>query len=157
MDGWSDQGYREAGSQKLEDQGHGQRWLEAISWVGQDPAWVVAPGWMDGYLYQGLELLNTLHQQHVVCVSDFPQTQEGFGLIKATFLEHISSHLEQYKLMQHPTVQDNKTSQDAASNCCVKDTSHSALSSPIYIFQHFQLQVIPILFFHLHLPNRPLH
>jgi len=31
MDGWSDEGCREAGSQKLEDQGHGQRWLEAIS------------------------------------------------------------------------------------------------------------------------------
>jgi hypothetical protein len=28
----------------LEDQGQGQRWLEEISWVGQDPAQVVAPG-----------------------------------------------------------------------------------------------------------------
>jgi hypothetical protein len=50
MDGWSDEGCREVGSQKLEDQGQGQRWLEAITIVGQDPAWVVAPGWMDGWI-----------------------------------------------------------------------------------------------------------
>jgi hypothetical protein len=48
MDGWSDEGCREVGSQKLGDQGQGQRWLEAITRIGQDPAWVVAPGWMDG-------------------------------------------------------------------------------------------------------------
>lgn len=53
-------------------------------------------------------------------MNDLPQTQEWFGLIQATFLEHISYHLVQYKLMQHPTVQVNKTSQDSASNCCVK-------------------------------------
>ena len=29
MDGWSDAGFRQAGSQKLEVQGQGQRWLEA--------------------------------------------------------------------------------------------------------------------------------
>jgi hypothetical protein len=33
---------------KLEDQGQGQRFLEAITRVGQDPAWVVAPVWMNG-------------------------------------------------------------------------------------------------------------
>jgi hypothetical protein len=38
MDGWSDEGCREVGSQKLEDQGQGQRWLEAITRVGHDPA-----------------------------------------------------------------------------------------------------------------------
>jgi len=31
MDGWSDEGCGEAGCQKLEDQGQGQRWLEATS------------------------------------------------------------------------------------------------------------------------------
>jgi hypothetical protein len=41
---------REVGSQKLEDQGQGYRWLEAITRVGQDPAWVVVPGWMDGWM-----------------------------------------------------------------------------------------------------------
>jgi hypothetical protein len=50
MDGWSDEGGREVGSQKLEDQGQGQRRLEAITGVGQDPAWVAAPGWMDGWM-----------------------------------------------------------------------------------------------------------
>jgi hypothetical protein len=30
MDGWSDEGCRKAGSKKLEEQGQGQRWLEAI-------------------------------------------------------------------------------------------------------------------------------
>jgi hypothetical protein len=50
MGRWSDEGCREVGSQKLEDQGQGQRWLEAITRVGQDPAWVVAPGWMDGWM-----------------------------------------------------------------------------------------------------------
>jgi hypothetical protein len=49
MDGWSDEGCRKVGSQKLEDQGQGQRCLEAITLVGQDPAWVVEPGWMDGW------------------------------------------------------------------------------------------------------------
>jgi hypothetical protein len=44
MDGWSDEGCRKAGSKKLEEQGQGQRWLEAITRVGQDPTWVVAPG-----------------------------------------------------------------------------------------------------------------
>jgi hypothetical protein len=31
MDGWSDEGCRKAGSKKLEEQGQGQRWLEAIT------------------------------------------------------------------------------------------------------------------------------
>lgn len=62
--------------------------------------------------------------RNVICVNDLPQTQERFGLIQAIFLEHISSHLVQYKFTQHSTVQDNKISQDVASNCCVKDTSH---------------------------------
>jgi hypothetical protein len=30
MDGWSDEGCRKAGSKKLEEQGQGQSWLEAI-------------------------------------------------------------------------------------------------------------------------------
>jgi hypothetical protein len=50
MDGWSDERCREVGNQKLEDQSQGQRWLEAITRVGQDPAWVVVPGWMDGWM-----------------------------------------------------------------------------------------------------------
>ena len=44
MDWWNDEGCRKVGSQELEGQGQRQRWLEAASWVGQDPAWVVAPG-----------------------------------------------------------------------------------------------------------------
>jgi hypothetical protein len=44
MDGWSDEGCRKAGSKKLEEQGQGQSWLAAITWVGHDPTWVVAPG-----------------------------------------------------------------------------------------------------------------
>jgi hypothetical protein len=44
MDGWSDEGRRKAGSKKLEEQGQGQSWLEAITRDGQDPSWVVAPG-----------------------------------------------------------------------------------------------------------------
>jgi hypothetical protein len=31
MDGWSDEGCRKAGSKKLEEQGQGHRWLEAIT------------------------------------------------------------------------------------------------------------------------------
>jgi hypothetical protein len=31
MDGWSDKGSRKAGSKKLEEQGQGQSWLEAIT------------------------------------------------------------------------------------------------------------------------------
>jgi hypothetical protein len=50
MDGWSNEGCREVGSQKLEDQGQGQRCLEAITRVGQDPTWVLAPGWVDGWM-----------------------------------------------------------------------------------------------------------
>jgi len=42
MDGRSDEGCREVGSQTLEDQGQGR--LEATSRVGQDPTWLVAPG-----------------------------------------------------------------------------------------------------------------
>jgi hypothetical protein len=57
MDGWSDGGCGEVGSQKLEDQGQGQRWLEAITRVGQDPAWAVAPRWMDGWM-----------DGHIICV-----------------------------------------------------------------------------------------
>jgi hypothetical protein len=33
-----------AGCKKLEEQGQGQRWLEAITWVGHDPTWIVASG-----------------------------------------------------------------------------------------------------------------
>jgi hypothetical protein len=50
LDGWNNEGCREVGSQKLEDQGQGQRCLEAITRVCQDPAWIVAPGWMDGWM-----------------------------------------------------------------------------------------------------------
>jgi hypothetical protein len=31
MDGWSDEGCRKAGSKKLEEQGQGQSWLDAIT------------------------------------------------------------------------------------------------------------------------------
>jgi hypothetical protein len=44
MDGWSDEGCRKVGSKKLEEQGQGQSWLEAITRVGHDPTWAVAPG-----------------------------------------------------------------------------------------------------------------
>jgi len=44
MDGRSDEECRGAGNEKLENQDLGQRWLEATSRVGQEPAWVVAPG-----------------------------------------------------------------------------------------------------------------
>jgi hypothetical protein len=58
MDGWSDEGCREVGSQKLEDQGQGQRCLEAITRVRQDPAWVAAPRWMDGWMDGWLGILH---------------------------------------------------------------------------------------------------
>jgi hypothetical protein len=67
MDGWSNEGCREVGSQKLEDQGQGQRCLEAITRVSQDPAWVVAPGWMDGKIV--LKTVSTLQDGFQLVVS----------------------------------------------------------------------------------------
>jgi hypothetical protein len=60
MDGWSDEGCRKAGSKKLEVQGQGQSWLEAITWVGQDPTWAVAPGseWVSEWVSETVLLYN---------------------------------------------------------------------------------------------------
>jgi hypothetical protein len=47
----------------LEEQGQGQSWLEAITWVGQDPTWVVAPGseWVSRFLRNVGTYLTKLH------------------------------------------------------------------------------------------------
>jgi hypothetical protein len=89
MDGWSDEGCRESGSQKLEDQGQGQRWLEAITRVGQDPAWVVVPGWMDGWItltecvFVALGIQNVMRMRNIF-ICGLPCSTVFFHIISKT-------------------------------------------------------------------------
>jgi hypothetical protein len=91
MDGWSDEGFREVGSQELEDQGQGQRWLETSSWVGQDPALVVAPGseWVSASVVDVIFKVNKLVSKVISCFRLFFEE-------KCSFLD--STHLPNFSL-----------------------------------------------------------